>query len=70
MELMTTKTGAKTSQHESQTTKNTQTAHRHGQPALFWLSSYVAHLRLAVAPQSAAKDQFYRQSRHNLMQQE
>jgi hypothetical protein len=28
-------------------------------PALFWLSSYVANYRLAVAPQSGAKDQFY-----------
>jgi hypothetical protein len=28
-------------------------------PALFWLSSYVASLHLAAAPQSGAKDQFY-----------
>jgi len=30
-----------------------------GLPALFWLSSYVASLHLAAAPQSGAKDQFY-----------
>ncbi len=39
-----------------QTPKSTQTAHWHGPPALFWLSSYVDSHRLAVAPQSGAKN--------------
>jgi hypothetical protein len=42
-----------------QTTKNTWTARWHGQPALFWLSSYVANCHSAVAQQSRAKNQFY-----------
>ncbi len=35
------------------------TAHWHGPPALCWLSSYVASHRLAMAPQSSAKDKSY-----------
>ncbi len=42
-----------------QTTKNKQTAHWHGPPALFWLSNYVTSHHLAVASKSSLKDQFY-----------
>ncbi len=38
---------------------NTWTARWHGQPALFWLSSYVANCHSAVAQQSGAKNKFY-----------
>jgi hypothetical protein len=35
------------------------TAHWHGLPPLFWLSSYVTSHHLVVVPQSGAKDKFY-----------
>jgi hypothetical protein len=35
------------------------TAHWHGLPALFWMSSYVASHCLAVVPLSGAKENFY-----------
>jgi hypothetical protein len=38
---------------------NTQTAHWHSLPALFWLNSYVTSQHIAAAPQSGEKDQFY-----------
>ncbi len=36
-----------------------ETAHWHGPPALFGLSSYVASHCLALAPQSGTKEQFH-----------